>query len=96
MAKKPNPPAPAELGRIGRPPKPDAKTERTLVRHTAEEHATYQAEAERLTRLTGQGWTVSGYLRVAGAAYAGKHLAGGPVEAEPDNAATATRKRIGR
>jgi hypothetical protein len=75
--RQPKPRTESEPGRIGRPPKADAKMERSLVRHNVEEHAIYQAEAERLTRITGQGWTVSGYLRVAGVAYAGKHLAEG-------------------
>jgi hypothetical protein len=37
---------------------------------------TFAAEAARLTKITGQRWTISGYLRTAGLAYAGKHLAG--------------------
>lgn len=60
----------------GRPRKADPLTERSLVRHSKHDHEIYAAEAERLTRLTGQEWTVSGYLRLAGVAYAGKHLAG--------------------
>lgn len=62
-------------GRIGRPPKADVKTERALVRFSKEDAAVYAAEVKRLTELTGQEWTVSGYLRLAGLAYAGKHLA---------------------
>lgn len=67
----------ASTGRTGRPPKPDKMTERSLVRYTEQDLEKFSAEAERLTRLTGQQWTVSGYLRVAGLAYLGKHLAGG-------------------
>jgi len=49
--------------------------ERTLVRHTEDDLAAWRAECARLTAITGQKWTVSGYLRVAGRAYLGKHLA---------------------
>jgi hypothetical protein len=52
-------------------------SERSLVRYTKRDLDAFQAEVERLTKLTGQRWTVSGYLRIAGLAYLGKHLAGG-------------------
>lgn len=61
--------------RIGRPPSPDPMSERSLVRYTKRDLETFKAEAERLTKKTGQRWTISGYLRIAGLAYAGKHLA---------------------
>jgi hypothetical protein len=62
-------------GRTGRPPIADAMTERAMVRHTKGDRKVFEAEVERLTGVTGQRWTVSGYLRVAGLAHAGKHLA---------------------
>lgn len=52
-------------------------TERSLVRYSKDDLKTFKAEVERLTKLTGVRWTVSGYLRIAGLQYAGKHLAGG-------------------
>ncbi len=67
--------SPMARKRIGRPRKASSLTERSLVRHSEQDHEIYAAEAERLTKLTGQEWTVSGYLRMAGLAYAGKHLA---------------------
>ncbi len=63
--------------RTGRPPVPEPMVKRVLVRCTARDYDAFKAELERLTKLTGQQWTVSGYLRVAGLAYLGKHLAGG-------------------
>lgn len=63
--------------RTGRPPSPDPMTERSLVRYTKRDLEAFNAEVERLTKVTGQRWTVSGYLRIAGLAYLGKHLAGG-------------------
>lgn len=62
--------------RTGRPPSADPMSERSLVRYTKRDLDAFQAEVERLTKLTGQRWTVSGYLRIAGLAYLGKHLAG--------------------
>ena len=68
MAKK------AAPARPGRPRKTDPKSERSLVRYSKRDGEVYEAEAKRLTQLTGQEWTVSGYLRLAGLNYAGKHL----------------------
>ncbi|HEX4417072.1 MAG TPA: hypothetical protein VH165_04190 [Kofleriaceae bacterium] len=62
--------------RMGRPPSPDPMSERSLVRYTKRDLAAFAAEVERLTKLTGQRWTISGYLRIAGLVYLGKHLAG--------------------
>jgi len=67
----------ASTGRTGRPPGPDPMTERKLVRYSKRDGEIYAAEVERLTKLTGVRWTISGYLRIAGLQYAGKHLAGG-------------------
>lgn len=67
----------ASAARTGRPPVPEPMVKRVLVRCTARDYAAFKDELERLTKLTGQQWTVSGYLRVAGLAYLGKHLAGG-------------------
>lgn len=50
-------------------------TERSLVRYTKRDLETFRAEVARLTKITGQRWTISGYLRIAGLAYAGRHLA---------------------
>lgn len=61
--------------RMGRPPGPDPKSERALVRFSRRDRATFEAEVQRLTAATGQDWTVSGYLRFAGLAFVGKHLA---------------------
>ena len=69
--------APALTARTGRPPSPDPMTERSLVRYTKRDLDTFTAEVQRLTKITGQRWTISGYLRIAGLAYLGKHLAGG-------------------
>ncbi len=68
---------PASTGRTGRPPSPDTMTERSLVRYSKRDLEVFAAEVERLTKLTGVRWTISGYLRIAGLQYAGKHLAGG-------------------
>jgi hypothetical protein len=50
-------------------------SERSMVRYTEHDGEIFEAEAARLTERTGQRWTVSGYLRIAGLNYAGKHLA---------------------
>lgn len=73
MPTKPSKPEPA---RMGRPPVPDPMDQRSMVRYTRADAEVFAAEVARLTRLTGQRWTVAGYLRVAGLAYIGKHLAG--------------------
>ena len=69
--------SPASTKRTGRPPSPDPMTERSLVRYTKRDLDAFTAEVQRLTKITGQRWTISGYLRIAGLAYLGKHLAGG-------------------
>jgi hypothetical protein len=69
--------SPASTERTGRPPSPDPMTERSLVRYTKRDLDAFAAEVQRLTKITGQRWTISGYLRIAGLAYLGKHLAGG-------------------
>lgn len=61
--------------RIGRPPIADPMNQRSMVRYSERDLETFDAEVARLTERTGQRWTISGYLRVAGLAYAGKHLA---------------------
>jgi hypothetical protein len=65
----------ASAGRTGRPPIAEPMAKRVLVRCTARDEAEFKAEVERLTKVTGQRWTVSGYLRVAGLNHLGKHLA---------------------
>ena len=48
---------------------------RELVRLTRQDKQEFQAEIERLTLVTGQKWTMSAYLRMAGRAMKGRHLA---------------------
>jgi hypothetical protein len=69
--------SPASTARTGRPPSPDPMTERSLVRYTKRDLDAFATEVQRLTKVTGQRWTISGYLRIAGLSYLGKHLAGG-------------------
>jgi hypothetical protein len=65
--------APAE--RRGRPPGPDPMSKRALVRFSERDHEAFVAEVDRLTKVTGVQWTISGYLRFAGLQFIGKHLA---------------------
>jgi hypothetical protein len=49
-------------------------TERAMVRLTLDDVADFDAECERLTTKTGQRWTISSYLRLAGRLMKGQHL----------------------
>lgn len=48
------------------------------IRVSRDVAAAWQAECDRLTAKTGQRWTVSAYLRMAGDRMLGVHLAGDP------------------
>lgn len=67
---------------IGRPIAANPLNKRVLTRVTAQDVEDIEAECERLSAITGQRWTPSAYLRVAGRAMRGKHL---PETNEPDD-----------
>lgn len=59
----------------GRPASLDPKEVQIAVRITKEDEAAFLAEASRLSEITGQEWTISGYMRAAARLMLGKHLA---------------------
>ena len=59
---------------VGRPTSENPLSNRKLVRLSDDDVAEFDAECKRLTARTGQDWTLSAYLRMAGRAMKGKHL----------------------